>query len=355
MNKDDSFQKLQYEINNRIKVAADSLLRNDKNSAKENIEWIELATNLVDKTRKRPNKVKLPLIIGLFSILLIGLGLIIRVPKTKISVDVITDNVSFIVKKQSTINNRFSSSALSISNLKEVSWPGANIHITNEQPFALELKGQDITIDKFDLDSNAELTIRLENNLQNFIIKNSSLVIDIQAGKAHLNINDGQLDTMLNSEIPQLFKVGSFKSRTMPVKLVLSDTGRWRIRDILISDIHFLEESLPGSGKFISSITSGSIKLLEIEKEVKLEEGDWLVLEDLNISRIHFTKSGSDLKIHIEGDVDRASAGSELFEKNLNPTIIEYLYYAKSFAFFWSCIIFIWSLLWSFKNTLFFQ
>lgn len=352
MKSDDSLNQLQHEINRRVKIAAHSLLNNDTVAASENIEWLKLATPLIDKYEKKPGNIQLSLIIVLISVLLIGLGLTIRVPKAKISVNVMTQNAGFTLKKRWVLNNRFSSSELNISNLKEVSWAGANMNVKSEQPFTFELKGRDIVLDQFALDSNSELTIQLQDGMQHFSIKNDSIVTDIQVGKASININDGQLDTTLDSEIPQIFKVKSFKSRGMPVDIMLSDTGRWSIRDILISDINFLQESFPGSGKFLSSIASGSVKILETDKEVKLEEGDWLLFEDLNISRFQISKAGSELKIHMEGEVSNASTGSELFVKNLNPTIIEYLYYAKSFAFFWSSMIFMWSLLWSFKNTI---
>jgi hypothetical protein len=353
MKKDNSLLQLQLEKKKRIKIAADSLLKNDKATAKDNIEWVELATDLTDKLRKEPDKIKLSVIIGLVSVLLIGLGLTLRMPNTKISVDVFTKSVSLNLKEDWTFSNRFSASEMLITNLKEVKSAGANVNIANQQPFTFNLKGKDIVIDKLVLHSNAELTIQLKDNLQHFIIKKDSLVTDIQVGKAEVNTDNGQLDMVLNDEIPQIFTIRTFESKAIPVSIILSDTAQWSIRDIVVSHIYFLEESAPGSGKFSSSILSGSVKVLEIDKETRLEEGDRLGLEGLNVSRIQISKASSDLKIHIEGDVFKASTGSELFERNLNPTIIEYLYHAKSFAFFWSCIVFIWSLLWSFKNTLF--
>ncbi|NEU08449.1 hypothetical protein GZH53_09025 [Flavihumibacter sp. R14] len=353
MMRDDSSDILRHEIDRRIKIVADSLLSNDQVKAKENMEWIELATAVGDKLNKRPYKIKIALVIGLVSVLLIGLGLTLRTPRTKISVHLISKNIGVTLQKRWTLNNRFSSSELSISNLREFYWAGANIRVRNGQPFTLEINGQDIVIDKFDLDSNSEFTIQIIGNKPNFTFKDESLVTDIQFANGRINVNDAQLDTTLNSEIPQLINIRSFKSKGMPVNVMLSDTSNWNIRDIPISDIRFWEESLPASGKFLSSIVSGSVKVLEIDREVELQQGDWLLFDDLRLNRIQLAKTGSHLTVHLEGDVAKASVGSEMFQRVLNPTIIEYLYYAKSFAFFWSSMIFIWSLLWSFKNTLF--
>jgi len=93
--------------------------------------------------------------------------------------------------------------------------------------------------------------------------------------------------------------------------------------------------------------------VLETDKETILQKGDWLLLDNLKNRRLQITKSSSGLRIHIEGEVSKANSGSELFEKQLNPSIIEYLYYAKSFAFFWSAIVFLFSFIWSLRNTIF--
>lgn len=353
MKKDTTLFKLKQEINKRLKIATDSLLHDDKAKAKENIEWVDIATTLSDKAEKKSDKRKIPILIGLISIFLIGLGLILKIPKANIVVDIVTKNVALKLNKEWLISNRFSSPEVTIDNLKEVSSPGMNIEVKKDKPFSIDLKGKDIVVNNFRLSPGTEFLIQLQDSLQYFKIKNGSLTTAIQAGTARVNINDGQIDTNLNVRIPQLFTIKSFQSVAVPISIMLRDTSQWKFRDISISGIDFLEESPPGSGKFISSIISGNVKVLETDKETRLEEGDWLLLKKLQNRRIQITKSDSNLKIHFEGEVSNVRAGSELFEKNLKPTIIEYLYYAKSFAFFWSCVVFIWSLLWGFKNTLF--
>lgn len=349
--------KLKSEINKRIKIATDSLLKNDTITAKENIEWVEFATNLIDKTQRKPDKIRLALTIGLLSVLLLGLGLTIKMNKINISVDIVTKNFNFTLKKDWIISNRIYSSELTINDLKEFNGRNVNYKVPNAYlGNTMDLKGKNIVITDLTLSSNSEVTIQLLSNTQNLLIKNDSLSAKLQVDTAHLNITNGQGDTVLHSDMNfemELYQVKSFASGGLSNSIILSDTAGLVLRDILISDIKFSEENPPGSGKFISSIISGNLKILEIEKDVRLEEGDWLLLDSLKDRRIQISKLNSDLKIHIEGEVSKARAGSELFEKNLNPTILEYLYYAKSSAFFWSCLVFIWSFIWSLKNTLF--
>jgi len=353
MKEDPSLYKLQQEVNNRIKIATDALLHDDQETARKNLQWVDLSNSILDKYKKRPDNRKLSIIIALASIFLIGIGLTVRLPKTNVSVDLISKSVTLKLKNDWTIDNRFSTSQLNINNVKEIHGAGSNINIINEEPFNIDVKGSNIIIDKFPLSANSEITIGLQNDVQSLTIKNDSLLTDIQIGKAAININDGQLDTIVNYEVPEIFNLQSFPSPAIPVTLTFTDTSSWSFNGMSLSEINFLEESPAGSGKFSSSILSGKVKILETDQEFSLEKADWLHLTKLQNRKIQLTKSGSLLRIHLEGQVSEVRSGSELFEKVLNPSIVEYLYFAKAFAFFWSCIVFMWSLIWSIKNSLF--
>lgn len=349
-----SIADLQKEINRRVKIASESLLQNDVPGAKENIEWIDTATDLIAKSKKKSNTIIWAASVGLISIFFIGIGFSLRIPTTNLSIDIITRGIRFKLTEDWVLNNRFLVSELAITNLREVSARGANINVVKNQSFDLNVKGENIIVDKLMFSSNATIRIQSEDKGYAFIVNNDTLVTDIQVGKAHVNIDNGLLlDTALNFEIPELFHITSFASKAIPIEIKLVDTTGWIFRDMLISDIEFMEESTPGSGNFISSIISGKVRVLEVDQEIQLQQGDWLLLKNLVNRRIQLTKSIAGIFIHIEGEVSQAKAGSELFEKKINPTIVEYLYHAKSFAFFWSAIVFMCSFIWSLKNTIF--
>ena len=111
-----SISELQQGIKKRIKDSTDALLNNDKKTAQENLEWVDLSNKLIDKYKRKPNKIKLSIIIGLASVLFISLGLIIRLPRINVSLDIETRSVTFTLKDKWTINNRFSVSELNINN-----------------------------------------------------------------------------------------------------------------------------------------------------------------------------------------------------------------------------------------------
>jgi hypothetical protein len=354
MKQTSSSGKLREEVARRTQLAADALLQNDVKAAKENIEWIQTAAALVDKNPGKSSQIKWAIGIGLVSVLLIGLSFSIRTLHTNIAVDLVASSVHFKINQEWVLRNRFSPAKLTITNLREVSARGANMHVAAEQPFALTLQGSQVHINQLVFSPRADITIQLRDSSQHFLVKKDSLVTDVQVSRAHITTDgDPLLDTLVRFDIPELFTIRSFLSVAIPIEIQLKDTTDWVFRDIGISEIDFLEEITPGSGQFVSTIRSGNVKILETDKDTKLEEGDWLVLEELQNRRIQMAKSGSHLRIHIEGEVARARAGSRLFEKTLNPTLLEYLYHAKSLAFFWSAVVFSCSLLWSVRNTLF--
>lgn len=353
MKDDSTLAKLQEEANRRLKLAKEALLNDDKDTARNNIEWVNLSSSIIEKYSKKPDVRKLSIIIGLATIMLIGAGLVIKIPKTNVSIDLTTSSVSMKLKKDWTISNRFVPTYLSISNVREIYGAGAGVNIKNGEPFGVGFTGKGISVSELGFPVDTEISILIKDTIQNLIIKNAALNTDVQVGKARMDINDGQEERLFDYQIPEIITVKTFSSVAVPVIVSISDTSSWSFRGMSVSDINFLEESPVGSGKFTSSIISGKIKILETEQEYALDEADWLHLAAIENRKMQLSKSGKVLKLHLEGQVSEVRAGSELFEKTLNPSVAEYMYYAKSFAFFWSCVVFIWSMIWSVKNSVF--
>jgi len=242
-----SILKLKEEISKRTKLANDALLNNDIATAKENMAWVKTADNVISKTRNT-SKVKWASITGLVSILLIGLGFIIHIPLINITADIETKTVHFRLKNEWALQNRFSIPELNITNLNVVNAAGANIKVTKDQPFNLHIIGNGIVLDKLMFSAGADITIQLEDSTQDLIIKNDTLITSIQIGKAQINIGDGLLDTMVSFEIPETFNVQCFPAMATPTDITLADTANWNFRDMEISIIDFLEESVPAAG-----------------------------------------------------------------------------------------------------------
>jgi len=254
--------KLKEQINKKIKTAYDALANDDIATARKNLAWAELAARIISKNKKPPGTVKWAVITGLVSVMVVSLGFIIRLPAINIAADIETKTVAFKLKDEWIVQNRFSLSELNITNIEEVYAAGANIKVVKEQPYNLHFKGNNIVMDKLMFSPGTDITIQLQDSTQDLIIKNDTLVTAIQIGRADLNLNDGELDTAVDFEIPETFNIRSFPAVAIPTDITLIDTATWNFRDMVVSRIDFLEERTPGSGKFVSSILSGNIKIL---------------------------------------------------------------------------------------------
>ena len=54
-----------------------------------------------------------------------------------------------------------------------------------------------------------------------------------------------------------------------------------------------------------------------------------------------------------EGKVRSASTGPSGFERELQPSLLEYLYHQQRLGFFWAAVSFLWGVLWSARTLIF--
>jgi hypothetical protein len=99
-------------------------------------------------------------------------------------------------------------------------------------------------------------------------------------------------------------------------------------------------------------VLQGDLVLLLNEKSQALLEGDHITFEGFESERLVIRPENGVLNISIEGQADQISAGPKGYEKNLAPTLLEYLYYQQQLALFWSAVLFLWGLFWSLRNLL---
>jgi hypothetical protein len=103
---------------------------------------------------------------------------------------------------------------------------------------------------------------------------------------------------------------------------------------------------------FTSGITEGAVTLSDTREAIELRAGDPLYLEGANgiISRLEIGPEG--LQLWFDGEVQGISRGIPGYERNLKPTLLEYLYHQEKLGFFWGAVAFLWGLIWSGRRLL---
>jgi hypothetical protein len=135
----------------------------------------------------------------------------------------------------------------------------------------------------------------------------------------------------------------------IPARLRVSPLENVELRRLPIRSLSLFTETTNAEqeSSFSSGITTGEMTLSDTGEAVELKEGDPLYLNDAK-GLVSALVIGPDaLQLSFDGEVHGVSVGPRGFERNLKPTLLEYLYHQKKLTFFWSGVTFLWGLIWS--------
>ena len=173
----------------------------------------------------------------------------------------------------------------------------------------------------------------------------------IQAGQSP---EQNEKVAVTNFEIPGLVTFYHDTART-PAGLRVSPASELELLDLATRSISFAREATDSATSFRSGIISGQLIVQSTGEETKLGPGSRLRLDDVEgiISKLTIGPDGATLAF--EGKVKKASIGPPGFERELQPSLLEYLYHQQRLsALFWTVITVLWGVLWS-GRTLFFR
>jgi hypothetical protein len=129
--------------------------------------------------------------------------------------------------------------------------------------------------------------------------------------------------------------------------------GKIDLANLHVAEISFAKETYDSETPFASGIMKGSVTVLSTGEKLPLQEGSRLRLEGTEgiISRLAIGPEGSTLIF--EGAVRSAIIGPSGFERQLKPSLLDYLYHQQRLGFFWAAASFLWGLLWSARTLIF--
>lgn len=343
----------------RIKDASQKLLGEQEGGlegAKSDLDWIDTSSRLIASTQK--NKTIWAIVGGVICVLLVGSAWSVHLFTTQISFEVVTENVNLILSQNWSSDYQFISDKIFINNLLKVNAPGLNPPINIDlkgESVVMDLEGKDIIFNKLILMANAEVELNLQGDNLNFFIKRSPTNGEITIQKANFRLEIGERisERTLDFEIPETINFETVKTVADPVRIEFRSKENWRLRGLQVQTIGFLEEYPFGSGNFESVIQSGQVTVLETGFTEDLRESDCLTLKKVRSRRLEISRVDKGIKVFFEGSVKEIRMGPKNFQKNLTPTWLEYLYHQQRLAFFCSAVGFLWTMLWSIRNTIF--
>ena len=116
-------------------------------------------------------------------------------------------------------------------------------------------------------------------------------------------------------------------------------TSPIELYDLRVSTLSFTRDvpSEPGGVEFVSTIDEGRLTLSDIGRTVALPKYELLSLRDV-AGRIRRMSVGARIELVFEGKAAQALVGPDGFQQDLTPTIAEYLYHNQRMVFLWSAL-----------------
>jgi hypothetical protein len=138
-----------------------------------------------------------------------------------------------------------------------------------------------------------------------------------------------------------------------PAVLAFSPRESLMLRDIHVTGINFLTQADAGTSSFRSGIRGGTLVIVDTGETVSLAKASRLDLANATGLIGELTIDSEGLTVTFDGDVTDARLGPLGYQRELMPTILEYLYHQQKFGFLFTAASFVWSLLWSGRQLLF--
>jgi hypothetical protein len=95
----------------------------------------------------------------------------------------------------------------------------------------------------------------------------------------------------------------------------------------------------------VSTIESGSLVLDDVSRTVDVHNGDRLILQGVDGWITEFSIENGTLELFFKGTVKEIRAGPRGSEKDLSPSLLEYVFSNQPVALFFGSVVFLWGLL----------
>jgi len=222
----------------------------------------------------------------------------------------------------------------------------------------LFIKGEKIVLDSLKLGKNANLEILANSKYIRLFLKskiNGEFYIE---SRAQLGIEGTIIDTVLNfspkiSDPPEPIEFYAEGIDAAPTIITFDTKESLRFRNPPIQELKFLWEQKSTSGLplFDSAIRTGTIMLYDVPSQHELHFQDIFSIQLAEVHRLEIT-ANNEINVFFEGQVEKIVSGPKGFEKNLSPSLLEYLYHQAKFGFLLGSVAFLWGIFWRFKKTL---
>lgn len=283
---------------------------------------------------------------------------LIKIPKNNIRIRIDADAVVLRTEGWSP-QESLSAEELRFAYINDIEAFGIDLEIRSDSGDAwLELEGAKLVFGDLKLGDGTQLTLEVDQSSLNLYTNEGELsaLIEFKSGRIDAGPEPGISDLHWKEKLDvyESISVKALGNSAVPTQIAVHSKEKWKLSRIKISGLSFSKdrELAPEPGLFESSLKGGIIVLTDIKKKIEAIEHDNLILRGIESRRFEVIWDRQILRVFFEGSVSGILFGPEGLERDLRPSILEYLYYRKSVIILWGCITFLWGILWGIRKIL---
>lgn len=244
--------------------------------------------------------------------------------------------------------------SIRIEEISSIKAPGIGMSGAAEQ---LTANGKSITLEYIEASGGSRIEVERNDGFIHLYISEGKVNGKFELQESKLQIFSGGTAAVkdISGPISETIEFKAAVKGGNPLHLRLKTSKDFHLDGLQISNMALQREEPPRSGSFVSTIVGGTVALPEVEREKELEEHDWLRLKEASSTRLRLTfaeASKDSFNLFFQGTARSLSAGPVGFEKDLNPSLLLWLYHNKELTIFWGALAFAYSLLLGLRSML---
>lgn len=301
--------------------------------------------------------------VGLICVSLIGLAWTLRIPGTKFTLAVEGDGVTVALASPWSWSGGLAidpvPARLADFSLIEVPSAQSVGKRLEGRPWA-EISGGQVMLNRLAAEDGSQITFEYgADGALRIFARNATFSGEMTVqGAAKIvggsEVTRQDVNHLLSPAFPETVRFLADGTGAIPARLALHPSEALALNDMPVRGISFTREvpDRPGSIVFVSTIGGGSITLSDVARTVKLRKGEALFLKGLS-GRITDIQIDGMIKVLFQGSAEEIRLGAAGFDRNLSPTVIDYLYHNQRVPLVWSGLVFLWGIIWSTRKFLF--
>lgn len=309
----------------------------------------------------RRGKVK-AVAIGILCVTVLGLGQVIRMPATRISLTAQAETVTFTLSEDWLWENPAGGSELvRVGGFSDVELPSAlAAGIEEMSTEVISFSGGSLSLAKLYAGSGGRATLEVNEDEFALFVKDAQVTgeltlngsVELESGS--ITSGDEWASAELDLVFPEIVTFSGTSTGAVPAQLIVDQKAEIRLNNVPVRSLSFAREraSNPGSVGFESTIHSARLVISETREEIVTRRGDHIEIGDASDARLLEVVVGDTVDVAFEGKASSVALVQAGTRTDLRPTLLEYLYHNERLVFLWSALGIIWGMAWSVRRAI---